>query len=131
MITATPEHVPNAARRGGARHPPLSRSGGAGETNGPEVRPPIGSGEPLSPGERPRGHPHLRTSSVELRKLYQVVCRRRKFVRPPRNQIDTTIDILGIYLAKVFTETKDRPYTIVRRICEPRRMTRPPAEHRR
>jgi putative glycosyltransferase len=24
--------------------------------------------------------------------------------------------VLGIYLAKVFTETKDRPYTIVRQI---------------
>jgi len=26
------------------------------------------------------------------------------------------VGVLGIYLAKVFTETKDRPYTIVRQI---------------
>ena len=26
------------------------------------------------------------------------------------------VGVLGIYLAKVFTETKNRPYTIVRRI---------------
>jgi len=26
------------------------------------------------------------------------------------------VGVLGIYLAKVFTETKDRPYTIIRRI---------------
>jgi putative glycosyltransferase len=28
------------------------------------------------------------------------------------------VGVLGIYLAKVFTETKDRPYTIIRRIYE-------------
>jgi len=26
------------------------------------------------------------------------------------------VGVLGIYLAKVFTETKDRPYTIIRHI---------------
>jgi putative glycosyltransferase len=28
------------------------------------------------------------------------------------------VGVLGIYLAKVFTETKERPYTIIRRIYE-------------
>jgi putative glycosyltransferase len=28
------------------------------------------------------------------------------------------VGVLGIYLAKVFTETKERPYTIIRQIYE-------------
>jgi putative glycosyltransferase len=29
------------------------------------------------------------------------------------------VGVLGIYLAKVFTETKNRPYTVVRHVYEP------------